>query len=317
MKAIGGYFELELRRGEEYHSHALRLNTGRNALEFILRSRKYSKVYIPYYTCDVILEPFNKLGVKYEFYSIDKNLEPKFDYLLVKKNEGFLFTNYFGIKDDFITMLSSKSINLIIDNSQAFYSLPIGGIDTFYSCRKFFGVPDGAYLYMEGADSSDLPVYVSVDRFLHLIKRLEYGPEVGYEDFITNERKLVDQPIMQMSNLTHSLLCSIDYRSVKERRKENFKLLNDNLLKYNELNITNGDNCIPMAYPFLSNQPDLRHKLIENKIFVATYWSNVLKWVDVDQWEYNLAYNILPLPIDQRYGKAELGKIIKLVKNRK
>lgn len=41
MKAIGGYFELELPYSEEYHKNALRLNTGRNAFEYILRSKKY------------------------------------------------------------------------------------------------------------------------------------------------------------------------------------------------------------------------------------------------------------------------------------
>jgi hypothetical protein len=31
--SIGGYFELELPCGEEYHQGAIRLNTGRNAFE--------------------------------------------------------------------------------------------------------------------------------------------------------------------------------------------------------------------------------------------------------------------------------------------
>jgi hypothetical protein len=34
MQPIGGYFELELRKGKEYHTDAIRLNTGRNALEY-------------------------------------------------------------------------------------------------------------------------------------------------------------------------------------------------------------------------------------------------------------------------------------------
>jgi hypothetical protein len=117
MKAIGGYFELELRKGEEYHQKAIRLNTGRNALEFILRSRKYSKVFIPYYTCDVILEPFDKLDVKYEFYSIDKNFEPILDCTQIKTDEGFLYTDYFGLKNSFVIKLSEQCRNLIIDNS--------------------------------------------------------------------------------------------------------------------------------------------------------------------------------------------------------
>ena len=59
MESIGGYFSLELPKYEEYHKDAIRLNTGRNCLEYILRARRYSKVYIPYYTCEVILgSPF-------------------------------------------------------------------------------------------------------------------------------------------------------------------------------------------------------------------------------------------------------------------
>ena len=51
MEAIGGYFELELRKGKHYHENALRLNSARNAFEYILRVRNYKKIYIPYYTC--------------------------------------------------------------------------------------------------------------------------------------------------------------------------------------------------------------------------------------------------------------------------
>ena len=74
-KSIGGYFELELPQGTEYHSQAIALNTGRNALEYILRARGYKRVYLPYYSCEVLLEPFKKLGVDYTFYHINANLE--------------------------------------------------------------------------------------------------------------------------------------------------------------------------------------------------------------------------------------------------
>lgn len=76
MKSIGGYFGLELSQKEEYHKDATRLNTGRNALEYVLKARQYDKVYIPYYTCEVVLEPINKLNIEYEFYSINERFEP-------------------------------------------------------------------------------------------------------------------------------------------------------------------------------------------------------------------------------------------------
>lgn len=70
MNAIGGYFELELRRGEHYHKDAIRLNTARNCFEYVIRARHYTKVYMPFYTCEVMFEPLQKLNIEFEFYTI-------------------------------------------------------------------------------------------------------------------------------------------------------------------------------------------------------------------------------------------------------
>ena len=59
-----------------YHPDALHLNTGRNCFEYILRAKGYKKVYIPYYTCEVMLEPLRKCGVTWEFYHIKEDFEP-------------------------------------------------------------------------------------------------------------------------------------------------------------------------------------------------------------------------------------------------
>ena len=73
--SIGGYYSLELPLLTEYHHDAIRLNSGRNCLEYILLSRKYKTVYIPYYICDAILKPFDKLGINYTFYHINFDFE--------------------------------------------------------------------------------------------------------------------------------------------------------------------------------------------------------------------------------------------------
>ncbi len=88
--AIGGYFDFELPVGQPYHPDALCLNTGRNALEYILRARNYTKIYIPYFTCEVLLEPLRNLNLAYEFYHINENLEPVFNYNSLGSNDGFL-----------------------------------------------------------------------------------------------------------------------------------------------------------------------------------------------------------------------------------
>lgn len=314
MKAIGGYFELELGKSKEYYPDLIKLNTGRNCLEYILKVRNYKKVYIPYYTCKVILEPFKKLKIEYEFYHIDKELKPVFDKQL-NKNEAILINNYFGIKNNEIINVCRKYKNIIVDNSQAFYDKPIKGIDTFYSVRKFFGVADGAYLSIDKKLKQDFETDISYARMTHLLKRLDESASFAYNDFKKNDNNLINNPIRKMSNITQAILKSIDYDKIKLIREKNFIHLHSILKKYNELEIDISELNGPMVYPYLNKgNVKLRNFLIKNKIFVARYWPNVSKWVKDDNAnEIYLLNNLIPLPIDQRYSIEEMKSILYVI----
>jgi len=305
MKSIGGYFELELPKGSEYHKKAIALNSGRHCFEYILRLRKYIKVYLPYYTCEVILEPIKKLNLQYEYYHINEKLEPHFDFSLLQENEAFLYTNYFGLKDKYINTLPSKH-NIIIDNCQSFFSKPLPWFDTFYSPRKFFGVPDGGYLYTYDNSKLDLNLEqaTSYNRCSHLLKRIDFSAEKGYNDYKKNDSIISSEPLMIMSNLTHRLLSSIDYNYCKVKRQENFIYFHRQLENINLLNIDLmiGNKFIPMNYPLLIEKPYLRRKLINQKIFIPQYWENVFNWTKETDYEQYLTRYLIALPIDQRYG---------------
>lgn len=313
---IGGFFELELPRHTEYHKDAIKLNTGRNCLEYILRSRKYSKVYIPYYTCDAILEPFYKLNIKYDFYHINLDFEIK-DIIPLEKGEGLLYTNYFGLKQKYAENLASKyGQQLIIDNTQAFYAKPINGIDTFYSCRKFFGVPDGAYLYTDKLLNIEFERDISWQRMEFLTKRIDLGASAAYGVFNATENTLINQPIKCMSSLTERLMKSIDYRKIAQRRKKNFRMIHLALCKKNMLKIQIEDDTISMVYPFLCKSESLRGKLIDQKIYVATYWQNVTDWTDSSSVETILSRYLIALPIDQRNDNKKIEKILQYINGR-
>lgn len=315
MKEIGGYFELELNQGSEYHNNAIRLNSGRNAFEYILRSRKYKKVYLPYYTCDVMLEPVKKLKIEYSYYNINNQLEPLFEFQSLKADQAFVYTNYFGIKGAYSQELSGVCSNLIIDNSQAFFDKPISGIDTFNSPRKFFGLPDGAYLFTNKSLNAKIPIDNSTKRFSHLLKRIDEGAKEGFNDFKTNDKSLSGQPIKLMSKLTKALLSNIDYEKSKKRRKENFQFLNDNLFKSNKIKLESENNYVPMVYPYWPNGGNaLRYELIKNNVFVAKYWPNINACLKPGSIEINLIKHLIPLPIDQRYGLREMDFILKLIR---
>ena len=315
MEAIGGYFSLELPQREEYHKNAIRLNTGRNCLEYILRVRGYKKVYVPYYTCEAVVEPINKLGIPYEFYHIDIHFEIR-DRFTLKDGEALLYTNYFGLKQRYVEQLAEKTgSRLIVDNTQAFYAKPILGIDTFYTCRKFFGVPDGAYLYCDKELDEEIEQDYSYERVAYLVKRIDLSAEKGFKDFRRVDDGLDNQPIRKMSKLTQRMMQGIAYEAAAQCRRANFKYLHDALGKENNLELQLEDDAVPMVYPYLVPVKGLREKLIENKIFVARYWPNVLDWTTQDEVDYLLACNMQPLPVDQRYDEDDMKRIIEIIKS--
>ena len=316
MRPIGGYFSLELPLREEYHKDALRLNTGRNCLEYILRARGYKKVYVPYYTCEVVMEPIKKLDISYEFYYVDIHLEIR-DSFTLEQDEALLYTNYYGLKQRYVEYLAQKvGSRLIVDNTQAFYAKPLPGIDTFYTCRKFFGVADGAYLYCDAVLDEEIEQDYSYDRMAHLLKRVDLSAEEGYADFRRVDDGLDNQPIRKMSKLTQRMMQSIDYEAIAKKRKKNYLMLHETLGGENNLELPLELDAVPMVYPYLTPVKGLRERLIENKVFVARYWPNVLDWTLQNDLEYKLSNQMTPLPIDQRYDEVEINRIIEILNNK-
>ncbi len=289
------------------------LNTGCNCLESILRLRRYDLVYLPLYNCDVLLKRIQSMGIQVVLYHINYNLEIC-EQIEVNEKECVLYVNYFGLKDNYIKQLVSVYGNhLIIDNSQAFYSKPINNIDSFNSCRKFFGVPDGAYLFTNTAESIQLERDASYARMSFLLKRIDLGAEAGYADFREQSELLEIQPIRRMSRLTERIMSSIDYDGIAKQRRNNYCLLDKYLSSSNGFHFALTDDAVPMVYPYLPATPHLKNTLLSNKVFVATYWPNVIEQSKEEELEYSIAKNACFLPVDQRYGASEMRRIVDLI----
>ena len=116
-----------------------------------------------------------------------------------------------------------------------------------------------------------------------------------------------------MSRLTENLLHGIDYDVVAKRRQENFDFLDAEFRNINELNLKSVYGAF--MYPLLiQNGSEIRKALQKEKIYIPTLWPNVLKECPADSLEYHYAADILPIPIDQRYGKEDMKRITEMVK---
>jgi hypothetical protein len=304
---IGGFFELEPSgtAGQEYHRTATLLTSGRACLRAILRYIGPSLIYIPFYMCDSVLEPTRLTGTSLQYYAIDENMAPlrKFD---LGEKEYVLYVNYFGLKTDVVNLLHSVlGDKLILDNTQAFFERQMGGIPAFNSARKFFGVADGGYLYLSKFVAGELSEIQNVDTD-HLHNRLAGKHGLAFTQYKEAEMH-VSADLLRASAFSTGILRGINYAEAARRRRANFEFLHSRLAAFNRLEFELRDDMVPFCYPFMSIRPLDRQVLIDKKIYFPVLWPEVIKRTDEGfEWERELAHNLFPLPIDQRYGAEEM-----------
>lgn len=307
MKTIGGYFELELSKGSHnYHDTPYAMKSGRASLYHILSEVKPSLVHVPFYTCDTLLEPFAPVGGRYQFYAINDRLEPA-EEIYLKDGEYILYVNYMGLKDETVAQLSAKyKDKLIVDCTQAFFMKGNGRSWFFNSCRKFFGVPDGSYIYPPAGIT--MPVVEDKnERYIydHLVKRFNGHPSDGYDLFVKNE-SLAGDGVLAMSRLTEHLLSEVNYDEVARIRRGNFDFLQNRFRDINTFTCATADG-VPMCYPLLPDKIADRSVLYAQNIFIPAFWTDVLnRNIDGFEVEKKLSAHLLPVPIDHRYSIQDM-----------
>ena len=306
-KEIGGYIELDTYRGNMLHEGAVALNCGRNALAYLIKSHNIKSILLPYFLCSSVSNVCNKENIQIRYYSIGTDFLP-ID-IRLKDNEWLYIVNYYGqISNNQIETLQQKYYGLIVDNAQAYFQLPVDGVDTLYTCRKYFGVADGAFLYTDSLLNEKLEQYESFNRMNFLLGRFERTASEFYAEYSANNQFFANEPIKRMSKLTANLLHAIDYDFVKQRRTDNFAFLHEQFKDINKLNLIVPEGAF--MYPlYIENGAEIRKKLQAEKIYIPTLWPDVFDLCNENDSEYDMAKNILPLPVDQRYDLKDMSYI--------
>ena len=304
-KEIGGYLGLEQACGREFYEDLQAVNSGRNALLYILKAYDVKKLHIPRFLCDSVSELCRRENIPFATYGIDRNFAPLFEGEL-GEGEWLYLVNYYGqLTAEQVLAWKKRYERVILDNIQAFFCCPITGIPTVYSCRKFFGVPDGGYAACEAV----LPLErdSSRDRMTHILGRFEESGSAYYAAFQRNDEIFYDLPLRKMSPITRNILRSVDYEAVRQKRNANYAVLEAALGEKNPLPITASDG--PYCYPFYcENGMEVKRALAKKKIYVPTLWPEVTEQGSALERDY--AKNILPLPVDQRYDPEDMKRIV-------
>lgn len=311
MKEIGGYIELDTYSLPLLHKEAIALNCGRNALAYVLKCKNIKKIYIPKFLCKSVYNVCQREHVLVSFYNIDKSFLP-ID-LCLNDDEWLYIVNYYGqLTNDQILDYKKKYKNIIVDNAQSYFQMPVEGVDTLYTCRKYFGVADGAFLYTDFKLNEVLPIDESYQRMQFILGRYERSANEFYTQYVENNRFFKDEPIKEMSKLTRNLLCGIDYNDVCNKRVNNFYYLHENLKEINQLEVSYmGTFMYPL---FIDNADVIRKELQKKKIYIPTLWPDAFEWCSENEIEHKFVQNILPLPIDQRYSTEDMKYIVEEIR---
>lgn len=322
-REIGGYLELERFSGEDPHDGQIALNCGRACAAYLAELREIGRAWLPDYLCSSVSDALRSIGVQIEVYPISRTLLPEYDCFLdrVRQGDWLYLVDYFGTlsKGDVEDALRLFDGSVVVDEAQGYLREPWSGADTIYTCRKFFGVPDGGYLATR--DGSSLRRLLVRDeshgRMGFVLGRFERPASEFYRESSENNRLFAIEPIKSMSLLTENLLRAIDYDRAVEIRKRNWAILDSELgdcnLLWEEVSRCVPD--VPFMYPlFVGNASGMRERLAECSIYVPTLWPNVLSDGGAGSVARCFAANILPLPIDQRYGEEDMGRVVELIK---
>lgn len=310
---IGGYIEFEKYNNPMLHEEAVKLNCGRNALAYLIEAKDIKAITMPKFMCDSCIDVLERYNIPVRYYSIGLDFKPKD--INVRSNEWLYLVNFYGqLSNEYIETIKRKGIHIIVDNAHAYFQPPVEGVDTLYTCRKFFGVSDGAILYTDGKISRDIPKDISFERLEFLLGRYECTASEFYPGYVKNNELFKSEPVKYMSKLTENLLHGVDYEHINKVRTENFQYVHERLCGLNRLNP-----CVPegaFMYPlYMEKGADIRIVLQKKKIYIPILWPSVFELCCEDDLEYDMAKNILPLPIDHRYGKKEMDIIIDSIKS--
>lgn len=273
----------------------IKLNLARNCLKYICKAYGINKILLPYYTCPVVWNSLREESCEVKFYHIDKDFLPTEKF---KKNDFILYTNYFGINSKNCKKLAKKYPNIIIDNSQGFFSEPLG-LASFNSLRKFFNVQNGAYLFT----SKQLEQVFEVDK----IELQPVSMQEDYEKFLKNELFLdAQKQIKTISPKVEKMMNDIDFEAESIKRVRIFKQYEKVLKNFNNIQLDLNSGDIPYCYPFSPNSEIIKRKLWSKNLVLLQLWKNFPKSFI----ESEFLNDTIALPLDNAEYAEKIIEII-------
>lgn len=327
-------------------SDSVFLSTGRGAENFILdtiseRNPDIRKIaLIPSYTCYTVIEPFLKHGYGVVSYPIDDSLNVdlyKFrKSLIASKAQVVLIHRYFGFDTlkgfgEIIDEYSLKGVVFIEDKTQCLYSnFDSFSVDyTFASLRKWAGLPDGGLAVCKAGVFKNKPkVHDSILESFKLeasFAKYEYlnhniGEKCYFRDLFRKAEQQLNSATsyFKISPASVAIQRNLDIPILKKRRRDNYRYLYEGLCNFDALQIltpklTETDVPLYCALSLKERNRMQNHLRLED-VYAPIIWPKAEICPEICSEVQNIYDTVLCLPVDQRYDRNDMNRILKCIK---
>ncbi len=305
--------------------------SGRAALKAIIKDIfKYKNVKtaaLPSWCCESMITPFEENNIKVSFYSVYP-LDGKLCYDMESTHECevFLIMNYFGFSQSEPKIPSDKII--IRDITQSLFSNRKNDADYYFgSLRKWAGFWTGGFAFSNynhkiisaKNENNDFVNYRKSAMKKKASYILQSDNSMIKKDFLETFEKaesVIENDGICRANERDVLFAKkLDVDYIKNKRKENSKMLLKYLNEYAVFNDVGEEDCpmfVPILIPF-SLRTRLRNKLIENNIYCPIHWPLTDKH-NISNKARAIYDSELSLVCDQRYEPSDMLRIINVLK---
>ncbi len=320
--------------------HSIYTDSGRSASTILRSMLKLEKgtVLLPAYICGSVIDRYKDCSIV--FYRINKDFSIDLQDLEQKLNpdvKAVYLMHYFGKlqEEKCLKFLAEKREQyrfwIIEDTTHSLFSNPCTiGDYCIASLRKWFPIPDGGVLYTKheldrkviGSYEKKNPSAVLEAMVLKKWYIRENIPcNLVYRKIFTDaEKELDDQKqVFLLSDISRSILECISISEMSERRRDNYRQLNENIENDQAVNDKIGSvyqtmDFVPLAYPvYVEDRDAFRRYLMEKQVYCAVHWPLEGTLLENDEGANAIFSYILSLPVDQRYDRVHMEYLVKTI----
>jgi hypothetical protein len=329
-------------------SNAHYLGSARGAWSMLLDYFDWQggKLLLPDYLCSrALMPPVFKRNISYSFYPVNRDLTidlTTLENMIQDDVSAALFINYFGFTshDSLGWALRKKypKLVLLLDNVQALYELQRDPTDehwahgSYFGFRKFLPLPDGAVLFSSldldklttnCNKAPDVSSYIAAATLRHhfvwdqIDPKIEESVESTYLRLFKKADDDIPEQPTEISLMSRTLFHRFPLHDFAKKRRENYQYLTRALSEHTGCQLFKEkllDTEVPLTFPviILDQERDVvRKQMSEFGIHCPVHWPIEFDLRnDFGEGACFLTDNILGLPIDQRYGRKEMDRVL-------